>query len=187
MATLGGVLMHIDSESPSYSVDVLTHSVEKGESVADHVKQNSTTFSITGIMVGDNAESEKQRLINAMKIGRGLFYNGVNKMTNVLITDFQPDYNKDIKNGFAFSMKLTEYRVVSAKTAAPVAAKSVSNQGTKQTATKGTTTDKYVTIRKGDTFWSLSKTYNTTVAAIQKLNPGVDPKEIKIGSKVRVK
>ena len=102
MATLGGVLMHVTDESPSYSVDVLTHPVEKGEAITDHVKPNSTTFSISGIMTGDNVEAEKQRLINAMKIGRGLFYNGVNKMTNVLITSFQTDYSKDIKNGFSF-------------------------------------------------------------------------------------
>lgn len=187
MATLGGVEMHVTSESPSFSVDVLTHPVEKGENVADHVKKNSATFSIEGIMIGDNAEQDKQKLIEAMEKGKGLFYEGATKMTNVLIQSFQLDYSKQIKNGFAFSMGLTEYRTVSAKSTTPNAAKKVSNLGTKQVAKTTNTTTKTMTIRKGDTFWALAKANNTTVAAIKKLNPGVDPLKLQIGSKVKVK
>ncbi|AEE97218.1 LysM peptidoglycan-binding domain-containing protein [Mahella australiensis] len=37
------------------------------------------------------------------------------------------------------------------------------------------------TIKAGDTFWKLAKTYNTTVAAIQAANPGVNPNKLQIG------
>jgi len=37
------------------------------------------------------------------------------------------------------------------------------------------------TIRAGDTFWNLAQRFNTTVAAIQAANPGVDPNNLQIG------
>ncbi|MBZ4687842.1 MAG: hypothetical protein PWQ96_1833 [Clostridia bacterium] len=45
---------------------------------------------------------------------------------------------------------------------------------------------KYHVVQKGDTFFKLAKKYNTTVEAIQKLNPGVDPKNLQIGQKIRI-
>jgi N-acetylmuramoyl-L-alanine amidase len=45
----------------------------------------------------------------------------------------------------------------------------------------------YHTIASGDTFWGLAREYSTTVAALQKLNPSVDPAKLSIGSKIRVK
>lgn len=189
MATLGGIEIHVTTESPSYSVDVLTHPVEKGENIADHVKKNATAFSISGIVVGEDSEARLTKLTDAMNKGKGLFYNGVKKMSNVLIVSIDPDYSKDIKNGFAFSMKLTEYRVVSAKvkTSSTTATKKTTNQGTKQTTVKVSSSSKYVTVRKGDTLSKYAKLYNTTVAALKKLNPSVVPEKMAIGSKVRIK
>src|SRR5690554_5590600 len=37
------------------------------------------------------------------------------------------------------------------------------------------------TIRAGDTFFSLAQRFNTTVEAIQRANPGVDPDRLQIG------
>ena len=189
VATLGGIEIHVTTESPSYSVDVLTHPVEKGENIADHVKKNATAFSISGIVVGEDSEARLTKLTDAMNKGKGLFYNGVKKMSNVLIVSIDPDYSKDIKNGFAFSMKLTEYRVVSAKvkTSSTTATKKTTNQGTKQTTVKVSSSSKYVTVRKGDTLSKYAKLYNTTVAALKKLNPSVVPEKMAIGSKVRIK
>lgn len=45
----------------------------------------------------------------------------------------------------------------------------------------------YHTIRSGDNFWELSKKYGTTVGAIERLNAGLNPTDIKTGQKVRVK
>ncbi|MEX3715769.1 N-acetylmuramoyl-L-alanine amidase [Cytobacillus horneckiae] len=42
------------------------------------------------------------------------------------------------------------------------------------------------TVVKGDTFWSLSQKYGTTVANLKKLNPGVNEKSIKVGSKLNI-
>jgi membrane-bound lytic murein transglycosylase D len=46
---------------------------------------------------------------------------------------------------------------------------------------------KFHTIKSGDNFGVLAKKYGTTVAAIQKLNPRVNPSRLQIGQKIRVK
>ena len=46
---------------------------------------------------------------------------------------------------------------------------------------------KFHTVKSGDTFGAIANRYGTTVAAIQKLNPGVKPSRLKIGQKIRVK
>ena len=45
----------------------------------------------------------------------------------------------------------------------------------------------YHTIQSGDNFWELSIKYGTTVEAITRLNANLDPKDLKMGQKVRVK
>lgn len=45
----------------------------------------------------------------------------------------------------------------------------------------------YHTIQAGDTFGRLANRYGTTIADIEKLNPGVSSSKLKIGQKVRVK
>src|SRR5690554_5223634 len=40
------------------------------------------------------------------------------------------------------------------------------------------------TIRSGDTFYSLAQRFNTTVEAIQRANPGVDPNNLQIGQRI---
>src|SRR5690554_1627877 len=40
------------------------------------------------------------------------------------------------------------------------------------------------TIRSGDTFFSLAQRFNTTVEAIQRANPGVDPNNLQIGQRI---
>ena len=41
-------------------------------------------------------------------------------------------------------------------------------------------------IVSGDTLWGLSKTYGTSVATLQALNPGVDPGELRVGQTITV-
>lgn len=46
---------------------------------------------------------------------------------------------------------------------------------------------KYHTVQSGETLSNIAKKHGTTVAAIEKLNPGIKPNSLKIGQKVRVK
>ncbi|CCQ95398.1 Peptidoglycan-binding lysin domain protein [[Clostridium] ultunense Esp] len=40
------------------------------------------------------------------------------------------------------------------------------------------------TIRSGDTFFLLARRFNTTVEAIMRINPGVDPNRLQIGQRI---
>lgn len=42
-------------------------------------------------------------------------------------------------------------------------------------------------IKAGDTFWGLAQQYNITVAELQRLNPNVDPRTLRIGQEILVK
>lgn len=43
------------------------------------------------------------------------------------------------------------------------------------------------TIRRGESLWKIAQKYGTTVDALLKMNPGVNPKDLKVGQKIRVK
>jgi LysM repeat protein len=61
---------------------------------------------------------------------------------------------------------------------------------TAQTVTAGTTSvpgATYYTVQKGDTFGVIATKSNTTVAAIEQLNPGVNSNALQVGQQIRVK
>jgi len=45
----------------------------------------------------------------------------------------------------------------------------------------------YYTVRKGDTFGSIAAKEGTTVAELERLNPGVSSNALQVGQKLRVK
>jgi LysM repeat protein len=46
---------------------------------------------------------------------------------------------------------------------------------------------KTYTVQTGDTFGSIASKLGTTVAALEHLNPGLDPTALSVGEKIRVK
>lgn len=82
--------------------------------------------------------------------------------------------------------------------ALPTAAQTTTNTTTKlvlttpQASTSGTTAAttpgaEYYTVESGDTLGSIAEKYDTTVDELMTLNPGIDPNEMHIGQRVRVK
>jgi LysM repeat protein len=51
-----------------------------------------------------------------------------------------------------------------------------------QTQTSGST----YTIQAGDTFWSISIEFGTTVAALEAANPSLDPNDLQIGEVISI-
>ncbi|WP_029420041.1 LysM peptidoglycan-binding domain-containing protein [Alicyclobacillus macrosporangiidus] len=43
-----------------------------------------------------------------------------------------------------------------------------------------------VTVRPGDSLWSIAKAHQVSLAAVQKANPNVDPKHLPVGARVNV-
>ncbi|MUV38924.1 N-acetylmuramoyl-L-alanine amidase [Lentibacillus sp. JNUCC-1] len=48
-------------------------------------------------------------------------------------------------------------------------------------------TDQYHEIAPGDTLWSLSKTYHTTITVLLANNPGIKPQALKIGQQIKIR
>lgn len=46
-------------------------------------------------------------------------------------------------------------------------------------------TKTYYTIRRGDTFWGLEDAWQLPHGTLQKLNPGIEPRELSIGQRIR--
>jgi membrane-bound lytic murein transglycosylase D len=55
------------------------------------------------------------------------------------------------------------------------------------TNTQAAPAKKYHTVQSGETLAAIARKHGTTIAAIEKLNPGIKPNSLKIGQKVRVK
>jgi murein DD-endopeptidase MepM/ murein hydrolase activator NlpD len=50
----------------------------------------------------------------------------------------------------------------------------------------GTTETKVYTVKKGDSFWLISKSYNISMEDLEKANPGVNPKRLQIGQQLNM-
>jgi LysM repeat protein len=71
--------------------------------------------------------------------------------------------------------------------AAPKEEKAKDAKGGKKEEAAPTGPGTYHTIKAGDTFGKLAKEYGTSTEAIEKLNPGVTSKNLRVGKKIRVK
>lgn len=89
------------------------------------------------------------------------------------------EWNKLSSTNLRVGQKITIYR----KTSAP----HLREESTHTTIENPTAGAIYHTIHSGDSLWALSKKYGTTVGAIERLNAGLNPTDIKTGQKVRVK
>jgi LysM repeat protein len=50
-----------------------------------------------------------------------------------------------------------------------------------------TTGEQIYVVRKGDTLEAIARRFGTTTSELQRLNPGVDPVELRVGRRLRVK
>ena len=189
MAKLGNFEIHVISERPVYAVNVPEKPTEKGFSIVDHVEKVPTTLEITGVLVGGNPSQTRAKLIAAMQNGEILNYRGRNSFNRSLLVSFDSEHDYTVANGMRFNAAIREIRLAESSytKAQPVLKtqiKPVTQQGTQQT--KNPPGQRFHIIRSGDSFYSIAPKYGTTGAAVVKLNPGLDPKRLQIGQKVRV-
>lgn len=191
MPTLAGVEIHVDTERPSYSVQAMSHPMEDGLPVTDHIQRQPIGFSLDGLVLNPGASEKRDRLLAAMNSGELVVYLGRNSAYTMLIMSLDPVHDYKVANGFRYSIKLLEARIVNVAQDVPpetdptgTATSETGNLGTQQL--EQTTDQVDATIKEGDTFWALAKTFKTTVDAIASLNPDLDPRRLQIGEKVRV-
>ena len=57
---------------------------------------------------------------------------------------------------------------------------------TARTTSTGTVAARFYAIQSGDTLGSVAANQNTTVEALLRLNPGIDPQSLHVGQRIRV-
>lgn len=191
MARLGDVTIFNEKESGDNSVNITEYEVEKGAKFADHVRQQTPTFRVSGFIFEEGWVLTHEKLVNDMNAGKFLKYVGKNSVSDVVIENVSVDADKSIANGVSINITLRKIRVT--KTAyrkAPPktipARKKVTEAGEKKPT--GTRTDpefKYHTIKAGDTYWFCSQKYAVTVDWLMKNNPW-DARRLPVGSKMKV-
>jgi len=106
------VELFVISEEPEYSVQVSSHNVEKGGTITDHIRKETTSLVLQGLLIGPQASNYKQRLVKAMNEGKLLQYTGRNMMLNCVITSLRTAHNNSIANGMTFTMSLKQVNIV---------------------------------------------------------------------------
>ncbi len=121
MPYIGDVLIEvIEDINFSESSATTDHALEDGEQITDHVEGKPITFSIKGV-IKDDTESKVLKLRKYRESGEILNFDYMTQLKNVVITDFGRNYNKDIKDGYSFSMSLKQIKI--AKVASVVTVK----------------------------------------------------------------
>jgi LysM repeat protein len=193
MAKLGNVSLHIEKESENHKVEATMYAVEKGEPFTDHVAKRPSEFSLSGYILADNWEGSFKQLKTMMEGGEITRYVGKMIAQDVIITDIQGDHGSEIKNGASLRISLRRIRITRTawvklppKTKPNV--KPVTNSGKKKIVQKTPPRSSavYHIIRKGDTYWGLSKKYGSSIQQLRTWNKWPD-RSIPIGGKARVK
>lgn len=197
MAMLENVEIFIETESEDHSVEATKYAVEKGEPYTDHVSKNSSEFSISGYILSDDWETDKDKLINIMNNGIITKYVGKMTASNVIILSIGGTHGQELANGMSLSISLRKVRITQTawqqkKVENKPEQKPPTSGGKKKAvpAKKATTPaaakEVYHVIKKGDTYWGLSGKYGTSIAQLRSWN-GWEDRKIPIGAKARVK
>ncbi|MED5050662.1 LysM peptidoglycan-binding domain-containing protein [Anoxybacillus rupiensis] len=188
MAKLGKYNLFVKSESLQYSVQATSYPVEKGSVLTDHVKPDPETLKIDVFLEGEDYQKKIDQLNSSMYKGEMMNYAGRFIMRNVIIESISPSADKSARNGVMVSISLKQIRIAATPyvQANNPQTKSVTNAGQKQPTPKTQSTAVYHVVKKGDTYWGLSKKYGTSISQLRSWNKYPDTK-IPIGVKLRVK
>lgn len=158
MAYINQYYLFVDSdgESTNRSVSISDHPVEDGMVITDNVKREPLEISISGKLVGSDAESVKSNLKALMEKGSYVKYVGKEILSNAVITAFNTSHSIEIDGGMEFDMTIREIRVARSAYRDTSAGKTVKS-GTQQIIRNNK--EVYHTVKSGDTLYSLSLMY----------------------------
>ncbi|EST12043.1 LysM peptidoglycan-binding domain-containing protein [Sporolactobacillus laevolacticus] len=185
---LGKVKLYIETEKLSNSVTATSYPVEQGEPITDHVQRQPETLSLDGwILSGNSYKAELQYLRDSMRKGTLLTYTGRTVARNVIITSLDDTRTGDVSNGAAVSAQLQFIRIVKEKwTSTSARAKTAKKTvGKKKKTVNKKSSAQYKTIKKGWTYYLISRKYGTSVSQLRSWNKYPD-KALPIGKKIRV-
>ena len=150
------VFIEDGGESITRGVEVTQHAVEEGLPITDNVKRSPVSLSLSGKIVGEDAETVKNSLEALHQKGGLVKYQGVHMLKNALITAFETSVSNAVYGGYVFSMTIDEVRIANSAYVAPEN-KQTTKGGTQQVQDNGN--KKYHTVKKGDCLWNIAKKY----------------------------
>lgn len=176
MAKINGIYVFVEQEKFDSSVSAMSHPVEQGVDITDHVKPNAKKLSISGEIVGANSASIVSQFESMTKAGSSVRYAGRHTLPNAIIKSFAHDYSNKVMGGCKFTMTIEEVRVASSPyRPGSGRLKAVTKAGTQQKA-KNSTANVTYTVKKGDTIWDLVngqyKSLGLTCNEVMAMNPG---------------
>ena len=202
MALLNGMYIFVESEDVTHNVTTVTHPVEDGIDLTDHVLAEAVEISITGKIVGTGASVKISTIVIWQKQGTIVSYIGRNVANNFQVTSFKTSHPNTVHGGCEFDMTLREVRIANSpykqqkNTAAKktTATKSVTKTGTQQVQAKSKATAIYHVVKRGETAWGIAQKYSSkgaTLKEIMEVNEGVlkvkgDWRTLPVGAKILV-
>lgn len=201
MATINGLYIFVQDESADQGIESVSHAVENGIDLTDHVSRKPFQLTIKGEIVGPNANSIRGQLVEMMYAGALVTYIGRNYCANVQIQSFKTGHPHTIKGGLSFDMSLKEVRIAQSAyqevtDAGKTPIKPVTKAGTQQVESAGGGSEKvYHNVKSGETVYyigeKLYKTFGSSLAFIQQNNPEAprkkgDWKTLPVGTKLHV-
>lgn len=100
------------SESVKNTAKVTTSPIEDGRNISDHMTVDPVSMSMSGVVVGIEAEQKRQTLKRWRDDRHRLQYIGRSTLFGYVITGFDETYDAQIGDGFKFSITLQEIKVV---------------------------------------------------------------------------
>ncbi len=184
---LNGHGIVVTSEDSSLDVTIPQHRIEKGIKIADHVEREPIVVKISGVLTRPtpaHLEGVVEAFYRWEEIGRLNTYEGRRIYKNMLMHGLRINATPKMLNGYEISFTLEEMDVAD-QSYIPPQAKSLSASGQQQTKNQKTGAI-YHTVKKGDTYWGLSKKYGASINQLRTWNSYPDTK-IPVGAKLRVK
>lgn len=200
MALINGSLyIFVEKEDVKRGIEAVTHPVEKGIDITDHVRRNPVSILISGNIVGKTAADILSQLTKAHQTGALVSYIGRNTIKNAQIVSFDTGHPNTVWGGCTFSMEIKEVRI----------AKSAYTEQNVTTTTKGTTSagtqqkqdnsemgkKVYHTVKSGETAYYLGekvyKSQGSSMSFIMANNPNApkvkgDWSTLQVGTKLYV-
>lgn len=145
-----------DGESTNRSVSISDHPVEEGMVITDNVKRDPLEISVSGKLVGADAETVRSNLEALQKNGSYVKYIGKEILSNAVILSFDTSRDIEMDGGMSFDMTIREIRVAQSAYRDAATGKTVKS-GAQQVVRNNQ--EIYHTVKSGDTLYSLSLMY----------------------------
>lgn len=178
----------VNSETESNSSNVTSYAVDKGAPRKDYVRFSSKTVSIDGLIADTDtgtAHDKWVRLRTWHSYHKELTFKGDIYYKHLVISQLDRQFTGN-QNTMQVSITFTFVRAAEITTSTKKKKNAKTSKSSKTLAGNRNKNYTAITIKKGDTLWSLSKRYGKSVSWLQKVNHIKNPNRIYAGNSIYV-